>query len=95
MGLPTLGMTLKFKGVYGMMLSITGKFDAGHNTDTFSMGSLRSELQLPAQFASTGSIEEEDDEDEDIMLMGTTPQVIATSCLRTLAVLWCSMFLTT
>ena len=52
---------------------------AGHNTDTFSMGSLRNELQLPAQFASTGSIEEEDDEDEDIMLMGTTPQVILTS----------------
>ena len=43
------------------------------------MGSLRNELQLPAQFASTGSIEEEDDEDEDIMLMGTTPQVILTS----------------
>jgi hypothetical protein len=40
------------------------------------MGSLRTDLQLPAHFASTGSIEEEDDEDEDIMLMGTTPQVL-------------------
>lgn len=50
---------------------------AGHSADTFNMGSLRNDLQLPAHFASTGSIEEEDDEDEDIMLMGTTPQVRA------------------
>lgn len=75
------------------MLSKSGKYNAGHNTDTFSMGSLRSELLLPAQFASTGSIEEEEDEDEDIMLMGTTPQVIATPCLQFLAVL-SAIFLT-
>ena len=62
----------------------------GHTAHSFCMGSLRSDLQLPVQSAllqSTGEVEGEkeqldyegsgceDDDDEDIMLLGTTPQV--------------------
>ena len=47
-------------------------FGAVSGRDALDMGSLRTELQLPHHFI-TG--EDDNDLDEDIMLLGSTPQV--------------------
>ena len=48
------------------------KCDGGAGRDAMDMGSLRAELQLPPHFI-TG--ESDIDLDEDIMMLGSTPQV--------------------
>ena len=62
-------------------------FRADGRPDAFNMGSLRTELHIPAAFQSEHSIEEcpetDDDsdedadgaDDEDVMVLGSTPQV--------------------
>ena len=57
--------------------------------DAFNMGSLRTELHIPAAFQSAHSIEEcpetdedsdedaDEGDDEDVMVLGSTPQVLS------------------
>ena len=69
--------------------------------DAFNMGSLRTELHIPAAFQSAHSIEEcpETDEDsdedadggddEDVMVLGSTPQVHAAAGIWRPNLGWC------
>ena len=46
---------------------------------TLNMGSLKQELEIPAQYAAAGEGNEEEEEwpleDDDIMILGSTPKV--------------------
>ena len=71
----------------GAQVEVWCFFRADGRPDAFNMGSLRTELHIPAAFQSAHSIEEcpETDEDsdedadggddEDVMVLGSTPQV--------------------
>lgn len=80
-------LSVPIRASEGARMQVWCLLHADGRPDAFNMGSLRTELHIPAAFQSAHSIEEcpESDEDsdedadggndEDVMVLGSTPQV--------------------